>query len=142
MINSIAVNGIRDIIEESWQAHGWSIPAEVQALTVNILASKIDKNPWQPEPSYAEQYLTIRTAQQALELGNTCWFTRAVFPELKSRHGITSSYYVQLGQGCYTRVLQEVDHRPLRLLRDHFEFIAEAAYTAIRHYGQFREMWD
>lgn len=142
MINSTAHNGIRDIILEVWEQHGWTMPEPVIDMTVRILADKIDKNPWQPEPSYAERYLTIRTPLQALELGNTCWFTRAVFPELKSRHGITSSYYVQMGQGCYTMALNHLDNPALRTMRDHFEFIAEAAYTAIRHYGYFREMWD
>lgn len=137
-----AVNGIRDILSETYELHGWTIPEHVVHYQTLVLAEKIDKNPWQPEPSYAERYLTLRTAREALELANTCWFTRAVFPELKQRHGIASSYYVQLGQSCYARVIKDADQPALRAMYSHFEFLAEAAYTAIRHYGDFRSMWE
>lgn len=142
MLEPAAVNGIRDIINECWDQHGWTVPEPVRSMTVQILASKIDKNPWQPEPSYAARYLTIATTQAALDLANTCWFTRAVFPELGQRRGINASYYVQMGQGCYSQVLAQHPDRTIQIMRDHFEFLAEAAYTAIRHYGAFRSMWD
>lgn len=138
----LAVTGIRDILVETYEVHGWEIPDYVVGYQAQVLAAKIDKNPWQPLPSYAEQFMQIRTAQQALELGNTCWFTRAVFPELGHRKGINSSYYVDLGQGCYELVLRHSDAPAVKALHRHFEFLAEAAYTAIRLNGEFRSMWD
>jgi hypothetical protein len=86
--------------------------------------------------------MTMRTAGQAQALGNVCWFTRAVFPELGTRRGINSSYYVQLGQGCYERVLSQTELPAVKVLCEHFEFLAECAYTAIRLNGEFRSMWD
>jgi hypothetical protein len=142
MLNHTAINGFRDILQETCEAHGWTAPATVIEYTVKILADKLDKNPWQPEPSYAERYMTLRTPSEALELGNTCWFTRAVFPELLERRGIKSSYFVDLGQGCYSLVLKHTPHPAVRILREHFEFTAEIAHTAVRHYGDFRELWD
>lgn len=142
MENTIAVNGIRDILIETNERHGWRIPEYVIDYEARVLASKIDRNPWQPEPSYAERYMTLRTPTEALELANTCWFTRAVFPELKRKHGIQSSYYVQLGETCYAMVLKHSDFPAVRALQKNFEFLAETAYTAIRHYGDFRSMWD
>ena len=133
---------IKKILDECNEQHGWLIPATVVEYTAAILVDKLDKNPWQPEPSYAEQFMQIRTRRQALELGNTCWFTRAVFPELLSRRGIKEDYYVTIGRSCYERVLQEGEVPTVRTLYTHFEFIAETAYTAIRHSGEFREMWD
>lgn len=141
-MNTQAVNGIKDILVETNERHGWTIPAYVVEYEARVLASKIDKNPWQPEPSYAERYMTLRTPAEALELANTCWFTRAVFPELRQRHGIQSSYYVQLGSSCYEMVLKHSDMPAVRTLYKNFEFLAETAYTAIRHYGSFRSMWD
>ena len=142
MHNPSAENGIRDILVETYDLHGWSIPQHIINYQVQIFANMLAKNPWEPEPSYAERYLQLRTAREALELANTCYFTRSVFPELKMRRGIQPSYYVQLGQSCYDMVLQTSTQPTLRLMRDHFEFLAECAYTAIRHWGDFREMWD
>jgi hypothetical protein len=142
MPNSQAVTGIKNILIETNQLHGWAIPSTVVLWQAELFAEKIDKNPWQPEPSYAERYLSIRSIQEARDLGNTCFFTRSVFPELGQRRGINSSYYVQLGQGCYDYILQRCDNPTVELVNKHFEFLAEAAYTAIRSYGDFRSMWD
>lgn len=137
-----AQQGIGDILRECIDTHGWTIPEHVIAYTTRLLAERIDKNPWQPEPSYAERYMSIKKPCEALDLGDTCWFTRAVFPELGRRRGINSSYYVQLGQGCYNMALQYSKYPAVQCLHDNFEFLAEVAYTAIRHHGEFRSMWD
>ncbi len=137
-----AEKGIKDILIETYDRHGWAIPDYVIVYQCRLLAEKIDKNPWQPEPSYAERYMMIKTPTEALDLGNTCWFTRAVFPELGTKRGINASYYVQLGEGCYEMVLRYSDFPAVRALQKNFEFLAEAAYTAIRCYGDFRSMWD
>lgn len=141
-MNQTAVYGIKTILRETNEQQGWTIPESVLDWQARILAEKIDKNPWQPEPSYAVRYLTIKKPQEALELGNTCWFTRAVFPELGERRGISASYYVDMGRGCYARVLEHSELPTVRIVYEHFEFLAETAYTAIRHYGDFRSMWD
>ena len=142
LVNMAAIQGFRDILVETCTRQGWTIPTETLDYTVKILADKLDKNPWQPEPSYAERYLTLRTPTEALELGNTCWFTRAVFPELLERRGLKPSYFVDMGQGCYSLVLKHTEHPAVRTLYTHFEFTAEMAHTAVRNYGRFREMWD
>jgi len=110
---------------------------------VSILVSKVDKTPWQPQPSYAEQYLTARTPSTLKWLGDTCWFTRAVFPQLGERRGISASYYTDLGQGCYSRLLQHTGPDVnLEMMIRHFDFLAEVAWTVIHSQGRFREMWD
>jgi hypothetical protein len=141
-INITAVNGIRDILTETNQQHGWQIPQYVVNYQARVLADKLDKNPWQPEPSYAERYMTLRTPTAALALADTCWFTSAVFPELKQRRGINNSYYVSMGVSCYDMVLKHSEMPAVKVLKQHFEFLAETTYTAIRHYGEFRSMWD
>jgi hypothetical protein len=138
----MAVREFRNILTDTNELMGWRIPNYVIEYESRIFAAKLAQPNWQPEPSYAERYLMIRTSQQALDLANTCWFTRSVFPELGSRRGISESYYVQLGQSCYDRVLRDTDSQTVETMRDHFEFLAETAYTAIRHYGEFRSMWE
>lgn len=141
-MNSVAQREIYQILCETNTRQGWSIPTYVIDYECRILAERMDKNPWQPEPSYAERYLQIKRPSEALELGNLCWFTRAVFPELGSRRGITASYYVDLGQSCYSMVLEHSRIPAVQIMRDHFEFCAEAVLTAIRYNGEFRSMWD
>ena len=130
------------ILTDTNELMGWAIPNHVIAYESRIFADRVAQPRWQPEPSYAERYLSIRTPEQALSLANICWFTRSVFPELGNRRGIKESYYVQLGQSCYDRVLRHTESTTVETMRDHFEFLAETAYTAIRHYGEFRSMWD
>jgi hypothetical protein len=142
MENTTAIQGMRLILDETVQAHGWTIPDAVMSYTVRILAEKVDKMPWQPEPSYAEAYLSLRTPSQALALGNTCFFTRSVFPEIMQRRGIGADYYVQLGQGSYDMVLKHTNIPHIRIMRDHFEFLAEVVYTSVRLNGEFRSMWE
>ena len=98
--------------------------------------------PWQPEPSYAEAYLKLKTPAQALELGDTCFFTRSVFPELMNRRGLSSDYFVQLGQGSYSFVLNYNELPHIRAIRDNFEFLAEVVHTAVRYHGHWRSMWE
>ncbi len=138
----LAQHALKSILEETYSLHGWNIPKHIVNYQTDILASKIDKNPWQPEPSYAERYMAIRTSQQALDLADTCWFTRSVFPELGAHRGINSSYYVDMGLACYALAQRTSPSPTLELMAKHFEFLAECAYTAIRHYGDFRSMWD
>lgn len=133
---------IRDILEETYARQGWQIPELITDYQCQILANMLDRPDWQPWPSYAERYMQLRNSQEAQNLGNVCWFTRAVFPELRSHRGISPDYYVQLGQGCYELALRSTTAPAIKMMRDHFEFLAEAAHTAIRYNQHFREMWD
>jgi hypothetical protein len=132
----------KDIMQETLERQGWQLPQQVTDYAVNILTEYADRNPWEPEPSYAECYMTVKDTAAVLALGNVCWWTRSVFPDLKQRRGIDSSYYVLLGTGCYSRVLNTVHNATLQHMHDHFEFLAEVAHTAIWSRGGFRSMWS
>jgi hypothetical protein len=142
MFPDFASREFRRILVECYQRQGWVVPEDVIDYTVKILVDKIDKNPWQPQPSYAEAYLTTTRPQALLDLGNTCWFTRAVFPDCQQRRGIGANYYTELGTSCYERVLRYWTMPTLEIMNQHFEFIAEMAYTAIHSQGDFRTMWE
>ena len=133
---------MRSILEQCLERQGWQLPPDVVSYCSRILEDHIARPDWQPKPSYAEQFMQIKTLTQALELGNECWFTRAVFPELMQRRGIQPSYYVDLGQSCWSRVLSETGNPTLRQITEHFEFTAEVAWTAVHSQGGFRSMWD
>lgn len=130
---------IRQILDDTMQLHGWQVPQRILDYETDLLTGRIGQPRWQPEPSLAERYLRVRTHDEAQALADTCWFACAVFPEYTQRRGLTRSYYIQIGQTCYDR------SRPsptVQIMRDHFEFLAETVYTAIRHCGDFRSMWD
>ena len=142
MFDNFATKEIECILRECAERQGWELPQTLIRYATGILADKINKNPWQPEPSYAEAYLNTKDAAALVALGDTCWFTRAVFPESRQRRGIPASYYVDLGTGCYARARMTVRVPVLALMEQHFEFLAEVAYTAIWSRGGFRSMWD
>ncbi len=142
MMNSWAHAGIRTILEETYDNQGWAIPRPIIDYQTEILEQFVAQPNWRPQPSYAEQYMTLRSPEAARELGNVCWFTRAVFPELMRRRGIPESYYVQMGQSCYELAQQNFNDLVLTQFQRHFEFLAECAHTAIRYHGEFRSMWD
>ncbi len=131
------------LFEDTLDRQGWLVPKPLQRAMISILVEKLDKNPWQPEPSYAELYLTARTPKALKWLGDTCWFTRAVFPQIGERRGISASYYTDLGQGCYSRLIKYTGpDTNLEMMIRHFDFLAEVAWTVIHSQGRFREMWD
>lgn len=136
------VRMFQQLLDNCYSSHGWAIPSHITHYQARILAQMIDQPQWRPEPSYAERYFQIRTPSEAIELGDVCWFTRAVFPELGTGRGITPTYYAQLGASCYERALKYSQLPTIAVLARHFEFLAEAAYTAVRLNGEFRSMWD
>lgn len=142
MISNFANREFYNILRECLERQGWDLPQNLANYATGILTERIDKNSWAPEPSYAEAYLTTNNPTALIALGDTCWFTRAVFPELGERRGINSSYYVDLGTSCYARALKSLNNPTVAQMEQHFEFLAEIAYTAIWSRGDFRSMWD
>ena len=133
----------RSLLTDCWNRQGFKCPRYLTEYITQLLAARIDRPDWQPKSTYAEAYLKIRTPIQALELGNTCFFARSVFPEMGRRRGIPSEYFVELGQGCYGHVLSYNEQLPaVRQLYRAFEFVAEMTWTAVHSHGALREFWD
>lgn len=133
---------IRTVLEECCERQGWVMPIDVIDYCAHVLYDHVNRPDWQPKPSYAEQFMTMRTVKQAMLLGNECWFARAVFPDMMKKRGVNSSYYVAMGTSCFDRVLTANNNPTVRKLRDHFEFTAEVAWTAIHAKGELRSMWE
>ena len=133
---------IRQILTDTWHRQGWAIPDVITDYETEVLYKMLDRVPWQPEPSYAERYMALKSVKEYVEFGDVCWFTRAVFPQCLERRGIKDTYFTQLGQSAWDRAVQLTGNPVLTLMRDHFEWTAETAYTAIHAEGEFRSMWD
>jgi hypothetical protein len=133
---------IRRILTDTWDRQGWSVPDTVTDYETQILLEMLARVPWQPEPSYAERFLRIKTVNECVEFGNVCWFTRAVFPQCLERRGLGERYFTELGQSAWDRVIQRTGNPVLTLMRDHFEWTAEMTYTAIHAHGEFRSIWE
>lgn len=129
---------IKQLLEETNLRQGWQIPQELVEYQARVLAKFAEEPKFEPWPSYAEQYMTIRTQAALQHFADVCWFTRAVFPELGQHRGIQPSYYVQLGSAAYQRTQQLL----LQEMARHFEFLAETALTAVRYNAGLREMWE
>jgi hypothetical protein len=133
---------IRRILTDTWDRQGWLVPDVITDYECEVLHRMLARVPWQPEPSYAERYMAIKRIDELIEFGDVCWFTRAVFPQCMERRGIRESYFTELGQSAWDRAVQLTGNPVLTLMRDHFEWTAEMAYTAIHSEGDFRSMWD
>lgn len=133
---------IRRILTDTWHRQGWQVPEAVTNYECHVLLSMLDRVPWQPEPSYAERYLKIRSINEAIEFGNVCWFTRAVFPDCLKRRGLKESYFTELGQSSWDRAIRITNDATLIMMRDYFDWTAEMTYTAVHSEGEFRSLWD
>lgn len=133
---------IDTIVTECLERQGWTMPDRVKTYCVRVLVKYIDRPDWQPQPSFAESLLTVRSVPAARELGDSCLFARSVFPSLLERRGLTSSYIVQIGQTAYDRVLDLGPEPTTQCLRDNFEFLAEMLWTAVHSQGLFRSLWQ
>ena len=136
------VNEFQQLLDDTCERQGWLIPKPARVYIAGLLAERVSRVPWEPQPSYAEQYLQLTTTSAALELGNTCFWCRSVFPHWGERRGLNPSYLEDMGRGCYDRVLREREIPAVKLLRDHWEFLAEVTWTAVHCQDGFRSMWD
>ena len=79
-MNKTALKGFEDILTDTLKLQGWEMPNPVVDYTVNLLADKLDKNPWLPEPSFAERYLTIKSVFDAQDLELYSYYTITFVP--------------------------------------------------------------
>lgn len=124
MLNDEYISAITQLVVDCEQVTGIDLPHPIRLYTIAVLASRLDQPNWQPDPSWSQRYLTLRTAQEAKELGDTALFAVSVFPTLGARRGISRSYYVSIGQGSYCRAAQTLNESLYTQLGEHFEFIA------------------
>ena len=124
MLNDEYISAITQLVVDCEHVTGVDLPRPIRLYTIAVLASRLDQPDWQPDPSWGERYLALKTAQEAKELGDTALFAVSVFPTLGARRGISRDYYVSIGQGSYSRAAQRLNESLYTQLGEHFEFIA------------------
>lgn len=129
------------LLRDCCEQHGWQLPHQCLLYMTQVLSDHMNKPDWQPQPSYAEAFMRVNTVLGYNALANECWFARAVFPTLLSRRGLNASYFVQMGQTCFDQVYSRSGNEIAATMRDHFEFLAEVAWTTVHAQGEWRSMW-
>ena len=125
MLNQAYFDAIDTLVHECQSVKGLDIPKPITIYCTAILADKLDKPLWEPQPNWAERYLTMRSAQDAKDLGDTALWAVGICPTYLTRRGMSRSYYVQIGQGAYSKAADELNQELYMLLSTHFLYISE-----------------
>lgn len=124
-------NAFHGVIRDAQAKYGYELPVHLEAYVVMLLSFYIDRPNWQPEPSFAEAYLTIQQRHNAKELGDACLFASGVFPTLGSRKGLPRSYYSNIGISSYEMVADALENELFSQLAKHFIFLSEFIEIAV-----------
>ena len=125
MLNQTYFDAINTLVDECQTVKGLDLPKPITIYCTAILADKLDKPLWEPQPTWAERYLTMRSAQDAKELGDTALWAVGICPMYLTRKGMSRSYYAQIGQGAYLKAADELNQELYTLLSTHFLFVSE-----------------
>jgi len=125
MLNQTYFDAINTLVDECQTVKGLDLPKPITIYCTAILADKLDKPLWEPQPTWAERYLTMKSAQDAKELGDTAMWAVGICPTYLTRRGMSRSYYVQIGQGAYLKASNELNQELYTLLSTHFLFVSE-----------------
>lgn len=122
----------RQLSESAQAISGIRLPKYIEIYGVLILADHMRRNRWEPDPSFAECYMTLRDAAAARDFGDECLFMCGVFPEYASRRGLTTSYYQSLGQGAYLRAAKDLERDLFECLAKNFSVVSRWMLTVTR----------
>ena len=125
MLNQAYFDAINTLVHECQSVKGLELPKPITIYCTAILADKLDKPLWEPQPTWAERYLTMKSAQDAKDLGDTALWAVGICPTYLTRRGMNRSYYVQIGQGAYSKAADELNTELYTLLSTHFLYISE-----------------
>lgn len=122
-----------DIVKESQDRTGYSLPDHVEAYVVMLLASYVERPDFLPTDSFGETFLKLRRPADytAKELGDTCLFVSGVFPSYGSKHGINRRYYQDIGSTSYEMVSEVMNRKLFATLSAHFVFVSEFIETTV-----------
>jgi len=90
-----------DIVKDTQSSTGYDLPNHIEAYIVMLLTDFVDRDDIPPASTFTEMYLTLKSKNDAKNLGDTCLFVSGVFPEYKQRHGIQRRFYQDIGSSSY-----------------------------------------
>jgi len=118
-------NAFYDIVKETQETSGYSLPIDLESYIVMLLSHHIDKPNWLPEKSFAEAYLRLSDSKRpAKELGDACLFLTGVFPQYAQVRN-KRRYYQDIGASSYVVAGELLPGDLFELLSTHFIFLSD-----------------
>lgn len=123
-MNDVYITALYDVVKETSTTKGYNLPEPIEAYVVMLLATHVDKTDFLPETTFAQTLLTIKTNDQAKQLGDTCLFVAGVFPTIGNRKGLNRRYYQDIGSTSY-EMASTMNEQLFPVLAKHFVFLSE-----------------
>ena len=126
-MNDAYVAAFREVVQSTRDRTGYTLPEEIEAYVVMLLADHMEKPDFLPERSFAESYLKLENSSRysPKELGDTCLFVTGVFPHYGRKYGLDRTYYSSIGISSYAQVAETLHFDLFSRLSTRFEAISE-----------------
>ena len=119
-----------DIVKDTQSSTGYDLPNHIEAYIVMLLTDFVDRDDIPPASTFTEMYLTLKSKNDAKNLGDTCLFVSGVFPEYKQRHGIQRRFYQDIGSSSYD-IASTMNDELFPVLAKHFVFLSSFIQTTV-----------
>lgn len=113
-----------DIVKDTQSSTGYDLPNHIEAYIVMLLTDFVDRDDIPPASTFTEMYLTLKSKNDAKNLGDTCLFVSGVFPAYKQRHGIQRRFYQDIGSSSY-EMASTMNAELFPVLARHFVFLSQ-----------------
>ena len=130
------VTAFHNVIKETTETYGYTIPVDVEAYIVMLLSSFVERPDFLPKTSFAEQYLNIskNNPYHAKDLGDICLFVTGVMPSYGTKAGLSSDYFQNIGQSSYHVASINLNTQLFTVLCQNFDLLSNILQGATGHY--------
>ena len=136
-MNDAYTSALFDVVKETSAKRGYDLPEPIEAYVVMLLANFVDKPDFLPE-TFATAFLTIKSTNEAKQLGDTCLFVAGVFPSIGERKGLKRRYYQDIGSSSYEMVAEAMHPELFTPLATHFNFLSDFI-EAVTHSSKYEQ---
>ncbi len=126
------VTAFHDVIKETTETHGYTVPVDVEAYLVMLLSNYVERNEFLPQTSFAEQHLklTHNNPYHAKELGDVCLIVTGVFPRYGNRAGLGPEYFQNIGRNSYHVASIKLNTELFSVLCKNFPLVSDILNSA------------
>jgi hypothetical protein len=137
------VDAFYSVVKDTQAETGLELPELVESYIVMLLAHNMDRPNFLPEHSFAEAYLKLRrpAGYSAKELGDACLIVSGAFPTYGTKHGLTRSYYHNIGISSYDMVAETMSGELFKTLAVHFVFLSDFIEIVTTPEKQIKSIW-
>ena len=121
-------NAFYDLVKSTQTNTGYDLPHHIEAYIVMLLSDFVERDDIPPDDTFAEMFCTLKSSQQAKQLGDTCLIIAGAFPTYKRHRGINRRYFQDIGSTSYD-MASAMNDDLFPLLSKHFVFLS----TFIEH---------